>query len=467
MELLSLGADVMVPSSVSLNTPLHFASMNNHKAVLEVLLRSGADPSTPNAEGLIAAELSTDVSVQRSLMNTNWLSRSNVPSSAEQHHGRSQSPQQEPCSDARGSSLPSDTELEVYSVTELPLELSPSQSSPISSPPASPAPCSSVPHLGASFAQLFTPSKKNISDQITHSLSDNKELTAKILRAVASTAESAATMHLEFTTRSELFKLCSRSDMQPEMAEKLSSLLACKPELALCRAVDMGNKASDGWTPLHCAAKFGNKRAIELLLQCEEVTAWECDLLGRLPLHVAAGRSNAEVCAVLMQAMQGGPPATPNTGTTKEKQLSTPPSAPTSLLGPHAPVDAAGTTPLGVATRESKGRPSTAMRELLYQPRDSSIFASSPFVGRSGRTPLKRASTSLRLRSSVQPTALTSMQAAKEPYEVDLSYAHSEAQGWRGEMEDQTILQCPLSGEVGSSEQHDLQWCFFGVLDGA
>ena len=39
------------------NLPIHFASMNDRKGIIEILLRSGSDPSTPNNAGLIPAEL--------------------------------------------------------------------------------------------------------------------------------------------------------------------------------------------------------------------------------------------------------------------------------------------------------------------------------------------------------------------------------------------------------------------------
>jgi hypothetical protein len=309
-----------------------------------------------------------------------------------------------------------------------------------------------------SSALLLTPSKKTPLSKTLQSLMDNKDLTAKILQAVADTAETAATMQqgLEFAHRSKVFMICSRpKELTESMADDLIALLAAKPELALCRAVNMGLKASDGWTPLHCAAQYGNMRAISILLQQEDVTAWECDLLGRLPLHIAASKSNADACTVLMEAMQ----MQKETG--EGRAYSTPPSASPSLMGAAAPVDAAGTTPLGSATRDGKGKPSSMMRELLYQPRDTSVFACSPFVARSGRTPLKRPNTSLRLRPVAKSTAKTVHE--EEVFDMDLSYAHSEAQGWRGEMEDQTILQCPMRRE---KSQREMKWCMFGVLDG-
>jgi hypothetical protein len=90
VELLSQRVDIAVSSSTTMNTPLHFASLNNNKAIVEVLLRSGADPSVPNADGMIAAELTTDASIRESLMNTNWMSQTTVYPSASSGQGQEQ-----------------------------------------------------------------------------------------------------------------------------------------------------------------------------------------------------------------------------------------------------------------------------------------------------------------------------------------------------------------------------------------
>jgi len=63
LELISSGAEVSLPAS-SGSTALHFAAVNNRKGVVEVLLRSGADPSTPNGDGLIAGEMCTHPEVR-------------------------------------------------------------------------------------------------------------------------------------------------------------------------------------------------------------------------------------------------------------------------------------------------------------------------------------------------------------------------------------------------------------------
>ena len=73
VELLSRGADVGILSTyasrdMSGSRALHFAAINDRKYIVEVLLRSGADPSLPNDAGQIPYELATDVHVKKLLL---------------------------------------------------------------------------------------------------------------------------------------------------------------------------------------------------------------------------------------------------------------------------------------------------------------------------------------------------------------------------------------------------------------
>ena len=67
MELLLRGADVKYQSRCK-NLPLHFAAVNNHSGVAEILMRSNADPSMPNGNGNIPVELTTDKTVKDILL---------------------------------------------------------------------------------------------------------------------------------------------------------------------------------------------------------------------------------------------------------------------------------------------------------------------------------------------------------------------------------------------------------------
>jgi hypothetical protein len=68
MELLLRGADVAQKSGTCGSTPLHFAATNDHIGIVEILLRSGADPSVPSNSGRIAVELCGADSVKRVLL---------------------------------------------------------------------------------------------------------------------------------------------------------------------------------------------------------------------------------------------------------------------------------------------------------------------------------------------------------------------------------------------------------------
>lgn len=68
MELLLRGADVSKKSDTCGSTPLHFAAANNHHGIVEILLRSGADPSIPNNNGTIPVELCSEASVKEVLL---------------------------------------------------------------------------------------------------------------------------------------------------------------------------------------------------------------------------------------------------------------------------------------------------------------------------------------------------------------------------------------------------------------
>jgi ankyrin repeat protein/serine/threonine protein phosphatase PrpC len=63
IELLTQGVDVEI-SDDNGNRPLHFAAINNHKCIVEILLRSTADASAPTRSGQIPWELTQDPSIK-------------------------------------------------------------------------------------------------------------------------------------------------------------------------------------------------------------------------------------------------------------------------------------------------------------------------------------------------------------------------------------------------------------------
>lgn len=244
--------------------------------------------------------------------------------------------------------------------------------------------------------------------------------------------------------------------LQKELVEKLRPILVSEPELATCRSCGvLSNFAPDGSTPLHCAARWGNLDVVCLLLSLKKspqsrerlVDVWSRDLQGRVPLHLAAEYECESVCRKLIEVMTEAEVDT-GSGLTPSPQSGNP----LSVVGCCAPVDLTGTTPLGWASIRKKGRPSSPICELLYGQGDNSILPQRVYSERSGKTPIRRAhhrnqnhinhSEDMRLRAD------------------HIIFAHSEAQGWRTEMEDASVSCCPLSSD-------DLQtYWLFGVFDG-
>lgn len=66
-ELLGQGADIRIADKHG-NNALHFAATNDQKTAIEILLRSGADPTVPNHDGMLPVEL-TESAVVKDLFN--------------------------------------------------------------------------------------------------------------------------------------------------------------------------------------------------------------------------------------------------------------------------------------------------------------------------------------------------------------------------------------------------------------
>ena len=118
-----------------------------------------------------------------------------------------------------------------------------------------------------------------------------------------------------------------------------------------------------------------------------------------------------------------------------------------SVVGPLAPIDLTGTTPLGWASRTAKGRPSSQLRDLLFSPGDPTILPQKKYQERSGKTPIRKS----RINRITQHDSNLSY----------IVYAHSDAQGWRLEMEDRVLACSPLLNTISN----DSYW-LFGVCDG-
>ena len=73
-------------------------------------------------------------------------------------------------------------------------------------------------------------------------------------------------------------------------------------ELVTLDASCLWSCSAEGWTPLHLAAFFGQKRAVAFLLERgTPVAAWSKNSLPSQPLHAAVAGNDAEVCRLLLE----------------------------------------------------------------------------------------------------------------------------------------------------------------------
>lgn len=369
MELIIMGADVNILSACG-NRPLHFAAMHNSAAVVEILLRCGADASLPNAQGLLAAELTELASIHHLLLRDRKIG---TPSVVEIRH-----------------------QMAVHSTAMQQATLD-----------------TSVP-------------PRPVAPEITESAEDS-EVAAQVLEAARRTAKSYRASNHENSNMQMIAKCCSSNN--EKLLAALQKKLQAEPSLLLSRTSGLLQLAPDGFTPLHVAAASNNVAAIQLMLGNTDVklSPWVRDLQGRTPLHIAAAERKDEACRVLRAAML----------------LERPGQDP---IGPTAPVDLTGTTPLGWAVFKADKRPPIALETMLFSPGDRSVLPATPKFGREG------SSVRTGRRAVADSTGLPATLG-------EIKFGFGEAGGWRPAMEDRVFVRCPVSGE--------LPFCSaFGVMDG-
>ena len=119
---------------------------------------------------------------------------------------------------------------------------------------------------------------------------------------------------------------------------------------------------------------------------------WAVDVVGRVPLHVAAEGGHLEVCELLLKAMTKTPPPPPQTnkdatdGAIANAMLGGGGAAAIAPLGPRAPTDLSGFTPVAYASRAAaklerkkklteEGRARYgAVKRLLFRRGDPSVL---------------------------------------------------------------------------------------------
>jgi len=400
------GAKVQVQSSTGC-TPLHYAAVNGHVNVIDVLLRYGADPSIPNHSGEIPYDMAAAAAA--------------IKGANQQQHAAS----------AR-LLLQNRTEIEDKILS--PTALFHKRSSELNS--------RSPPPRAAQQQQQMQHFPSSSSSRAGTDVNPDDPSHSTLIAAT----ETALAMSDDLGYRAYCSKVFSWIAAK-DMLGKLGELLAKDPSLALCRTAGV-NKIShfnDGFTPLHAAAYYGNCDVIRLLLTSNpRVHSWVRDLQGKTPLHVAAERRHVAACRLLRERMSHD-------------------SNGLDPVGEDAPLDLSGRTPLGCYSKsleDDNVDVSVEMRDALFQPGDRSVLPRSPIPERSGCSPWRTGHNPTNIGVLLNLISSTSASGSEAQAEPQFVYAFSEACGFKRQMEDQVVLQCPIDETLCPS------WSLFGVCDG-
>ena len=163
------------------------------------------------------------------------------------------------------------------------------------------------------------------------------------------------------------FKTCGNDKLLAALRVSLDE----DPMLILERSVNVQDTAIPiGWTALHVAVYSGAFECCELLLS-RGANPFECDLTGRLPLHILAAsekkkKSHTKICESLLRIMR------------KDGE--------NRMVGEDAPTDLAGLTPsawlLASTSKKTSKKCADVVRQLktiIHSPGDRCI---SPFLSR-------------------------------------------------------------------------------------
>jgi len=352
---------------------------------------------------------------------------------------------------------------------------------------ATPSSAASASSAAAAFLSPPSPSA-NANAAVVGADTSATELSASVLSAAKFTALAITSPTTIWESRKNFFILCaSNTALNAKKLDRMRKKLARDPALAQARATDMDNLVYDGATPLHACAMAGNRVGALLLLgldvdrtyaeeeeEEEEEAGGEkmavpadrvillslLDLQGRTPLHVAAQKGQIQLVRLLKAAMTAANPEG------------------VAPIGPDAPTDLSGRTPLGwaVTSRDTKARRNgKELERELFSPGDGSVCgAPTPAMERSGcfgfRWRRMAADQSQQQQQQQQPpTPFTGMKSpVPQPSVPLMPYGHSEMPGWRVDMEDALLHLYPLPPSLNAParSRQPPSVGIFGVFDG-
>ena len=143
-------------------------------------------------------------------------------------------------------------------------------------------------------------------------------------------------------------------------------------------------------------------------------------------------------------------------------------------VGPNAPIDLTGSTPLGWAAKRKRFHDNAAKKAAdeqiekeLFSPGDASVLPILSNIHRSGSVRKRR--TEIKQHIEANGSSATNSHSNHNNYECGLLYGFAEAGGWRPDMEDRRIAVPSILGVVRRTAEEEFNvenWSLFAVLDG-
>jgi len=267
--------------------------------------------------------------------------------------------------------------------------------------------------------QLSTPGTANTNTQ-------QDEVEKQVLSAAKALTLSMTSPPLKWEGDKQFFSYCASSNqLNEKKLKKVRKLLKKDYQLSNARASKMANLVPDGFTPLHACAYAGNSQVAQLIMEICPESVDARDIQGRTPLHIASEQGHLEIVKLIKQTM------------TERDPTNQPP------VGPCAPTDLAGRTPLGWAATSREKMARKHREELhheLFSPGDVSVYG-------------------------VQtPASVRSGGAFLDSNPLNLKFGFAEMPGMRIDMEDAICHSYPLSLPLRTITDPNVG--FFGVFDG-